>query len=287
MYTQCEFTWAMDVFSMGCLFAYVLSGGVHPFGVEKEDRIVNIKKKQPMSFTIQHLNGVVGAAGVFDLICSMLSFDPEERPTASAVFKDPFFNRVSTLSSSVPPVNEATAASSSTSTLLQTESGNVIFSANLCAFTIIIGYFIADNLNITIKSEPMDDDDSFNSASTPNNRVSYGEPAAKRIKQEEGETRSTTPLLIFAPSPLPNQNIPWTTNSVSSTCQLTSPPCSSSLDATAVTSLLPPSTTQSPSPSSPVALSTSRGDGSLTAPNRLIRILNKLLDLRFDVIFIP
>ena len=127
VYTQCEFTWAMDVFSMGCLFAYVLSGGVHPFGVDKEDKIFNIKKKQPMSFTIQHLNDVAGAADVFDLICSMLSFDPEERPTASAVFKDPFFNRVSTLSSSVPPVNEATAATSSTATPLQTERGNIMF----------------------------------------------------------------------------------------------------------------------------------------------------------------
>ena len=85
IYDCYTFDLAMDVFPLGILFAYVLSGGVHPFGADKEDRIFNIKKKQPMSFTIQHLNGVAGAADVFDLICSMLSFDPEERPMASAV----------------------------------------------------------------------------------------------------------------------------------------------------------------------------------------------------------
>ena len=85
IYDCYTFDLAMDVFPLGILFAYVLSGGVHPFGVDKEDRIFNIKKKHPMSFTIQHLNDVVGAADVFDLICSMLSFDPEKRPTVSLV----------------------------------------------------------------------------------------------------------------------------------------------------------------------------------------------------------
>ena len=90
--SQKTFTFAMDLFSLGLVFAYVLSGGIHPFGKEKEDRIVKIKKKEPMTFTLKQLVNVDGAEKVFDLICSMLSFDPEERPTASAVFNDTFFS---------------------------------------------------------------------------------------------------------------------------------------------------------------------------------------------------
>ena len=130
IYSQSNFTFAMDIFSLGILFAYVLSRGVHPFGSEKEDRIFNIKRKQPMSFTIQHLKDVVEAADIFDLICSMLSFDPEERPTSSAVLNNPFFNRVFTLPSSVPIVHETTDdAPSSTITPTQTTeiSGNTIY----------------------------------------------------------------------------------------------------------------------------------------------------------------
>ena len=85
------FTPLMDIFSLGLLYVFVLSRGLHAFGVEKEDRIVNIKKRQPMTLTIQQLKNVVRAAEVFKLICKMLSFDPEQRPIATAVLNDAFF----------------------------------------------------------------------------------------------------------------------------------------------------------------------------------------------------
>ena len=139
----------MDIFSLGILFAYVLSRGIHPFGSEKEDRIFNIKRKQPMSFTIQHLKDVVEAADIFDLICSMLSFDPEERPTSSAVLNDPFFNRVFTLPSSVPIVYETTDdATSSTITPTQTAelSSNTIYhSLFILQFCATTNKFVIDS----------------------------------------------------------------------------------------------------------------------------------------------
>ena len=88
------FTKAMDVFALGLVFAFVLTGGIHAFGTEKEEIVLNIKKKKPMSFTIQQLKDATdgAAAGIYELISSMLSFNPEERPSATGVFNYTFFN---------------------------------------------------------------------------------------------------------------------------------------------------------------------------------------------------
>ena len=87
IYNQQEicFTFAMDVFSLGLVFAYVLSGGIHAFGSDKESRVFNLKKKLPMTITIQNLKDVVGAEKMFDLIKMMLSYNHEERPSVTAV----------------------------------------------------------------------------------------------------------------------------------------------------------------------------------------------------------
>ena len=49
----------MNVFSLGLVFAYVLSG-VHPFGSTKEDRILNMKNKRAMTMTVGQLFGKLG-----------------------------------------------------------------------------------------------------------------------------------------------------------------------------------------------------------------------------------
>ena len=90
-----SFTFSMDIFSLGLIFSYVLSGGFHAFGSSKEERVIRIKMKQPMILQIEHLMGVVGVAGVYELICAMLSFNPEERPRASTVLNYTFLHRQS------------------------------------------------------------------------------------------------------------------------------------------------------------------------------------------------
>lgn len=92
---ECEtYIPSMDLFSLGLLFAILLTG-VHAFGIEKEDRIFNIKKKKPMILTLQQLQGVAGATDIYNLIRSMLCFVPEERPTATAVLNSSFFSHPS------------------------------------------------------------------------------------------------------------------------------------------------------------------------------------------------
>lgn len=83
-------TRAIDIFSLGCVFYYVLTHGGHPFDKNgKFMREANIVKGQ---FDLQELNRLGDYAfEAKDLIRSMLALDPRQRPDASAVLMHPFF----------------------------------------------------------------------------------------------------------------------------------------------------------------------------------------------------
>lgn len=83
-------TRAIDIFSLGLVFFYVLTKGSHPY--DKGDRYmreVNIRKG---SFDLGKLD-VLGdyTQEARDVIERMLSFEPSDRPTAKDVMKHPFF----------------------------------------------------------------------------------------------------------------------------------------------------------------------------------------------------
>ncbi|CUS23526.1 LAQU0S10e02454g1_1 [Lachancea quebecensis] len=84
-------TRAIDIFSMGCVFYYVLSKGSHPFG-DKYSRDSNILKE---SWCLDDINkslkdrcSVIEAK---DLITQMISNNPGKRPAASQLIKHPIF----------------------------------------------------------------------------------------------------------------------------------------------------------------------------------------------------
>ncbi|CAN8002906.1 unnamed protein product, partial [Ixodes hexagonus] len=78
-------TKAVDVFSLGCVFYYVLSGGRHPFG-DPLERQANIKHGR-------HTLTDVGSHGPVaqSLIEQMLRTESAERPSVAAVDKHPVF----------------------------------------------------------------------------------------------------------------------------------------------------------------------------------------------------
>lgn len=76
-----------DIFSYGCVFYYVLSGGLHPFG-DSFRRQGNILAGQ---YKLDKLNYLENEYEARDLLKQMLNVNPVERPNASTILKHPFF----------------------------------------------------------------------------------------------------------------------------------------------------------------------------------------------------
>ncbi|XP_041077128.1 serine/threonine-protein kinase/endoribonuclease IRE1-like isoform X1 [Polyodon spathula] len=81
-------TYAVDIFSAGCLFYYVVSEGSHPFGKSLQ-RQANILLGIYVldQFQPDNHEGLVAN----ELIQQMISMDPRKRPSAECVLKHPFF----------------------------------------------------------------------------------------------------------------------------------------------------------------------------------------------------
>ncbi|XP_062143490.1 serine/threonine-protein kinase/endoribonuclease IRE1a-like isoform X2 [Alnus glutinosa] len=77
-------TRAVDLFSLGCVIFFCITGGRHPFGNHLE-RDINIVKNQMDLFLVEHIPEAL------DLISRLLNPDPELRPKASAVLHHPLF----------------------------------------------------------------------------------------------------------------------------------------------------------------------------------------------------
>ena len=84
----------VDIFPLGCVFAYTLTdGGKHPFGdddpIRRQIRIID---HEPILLTIEDLKKPYANDDVaFELIRSLVQMDPENRPTAYEVLNHPFF----------------------------------------------------------------------------------------------------------------------------------------------------------------------------------------------------
>ncbi|SCU82252.1 LANO_0B05600g1_1 [Lachancea nothofagi CBS 11611] len=84
-------TRAIDIFSMGCVFYYVLSKGDHPFG-DRYSRDGGILKAEycldGINKSLRDRYAIIEAT---DLITQMISSQPDKRPTAARVLKHPLF----------------------------------------------------------------------------------------------------------------------------------------------------------------------------------------------------
>ncbi|KAH9818553.1 serine/threonine-protein kinase/endoribonuclease IRE1-like [Teratosphaeria destructans] len=82
---------AADIFSLGCLFFWVLTDGIHPYEDEngwQQLRELNIKRDNKKMGALERWND---AYEPMQLITSMLEHRPEHRPTALQVLNHPFF----------------------------------------------------------------------------------------------------------------------------------------------------------------------------------------------------
>ncbi|PWA21291.1 hypothetical protein CCH79_00018427 [Gambusia affinis] len=81
-------TSAVDVFSAGCVFYYVVSRGQHPFGEALRRQVNILSGEYSLSHFMDDIHDDVIAK---DLIEQMISVDPESRPSTACVLKHPFF----------------------------------------------------------------------------------------------------------------------------------------------------------------------------------------------------
>ena len=83
---------AVDIFSLGCVFFFVLTGGCHPFDDSEgwiQLRELNVKKGKANFSPLQNLGD--DAEEPMHLISQMLAHRPECRPSARQVLQHPFF----------------------------------------------------------------------------------------------------------------------------------------------------------------------------------------------------
>ena len=81
---------SFDLFSLGCLFVYVSSNGLHPFGTDPASRIRN---RQPMMLILGQMATSLLKASFLALGAQMLDFDSKMRPSANAVHNHPIFHQ--------------------------------------------------------------------------------------------------------------------------------------------------------------------------------------------------
>ncbi|KAK4493375.1 hypothetical protein RD792_017725, partial [Penstemon davidsonii] len=77
-------TRAVDLFSLGCVLFFCITGGRHPFG-NRLERDVNISKNKVDLFLVEHIPEAV------DLFLRLLDPDAESRPKAIEVLSHPLF----------------------------------------------------------------------------------------------------------------------------------------------------------------------------------------------------
>jgi len=93
LYRSMRYDYKVDIFPLGCIFGYVLSGGKHPFGDHPIKRSFMIMEKMPIQMTAEDLKEPHANSSVaLELIQSMLDMIPARRPTADQILEHPFFN---------------------------------------------------------------------------------------------------------------------------------------------------------------------------------------------------
>jgi len=103
-----RFDFKVDVWALGCIFGYTLSGGKHPYG-DGIKRLLLITGKEAMVLVQGDLKEPYSreSDGAFELIRSMLEMEPINRPTAREVLESVFFVAVYTSPSLQYHTNES------------------------------------------------------------------------------------------------------------------------------------------------------------------------------------
>jgi len=99
VYELARFDFSVDMFAFGCIFGYTLSeGNQHPFGNDCNERILRIKRKEPMLMVRENLKKPYCDETAFELIQKMLNMDHAIRPTIAEIESTSTFFFIDTVS---------------------------------------------------------------------------------------------------------------------------------------------------------------------------------------------
>ena len=83
-------TYYLDIFSIGLLFGFVLTGGQHMFGKSNREAIDRIKGNKKMKKEVEEQLQKVSCEAL-SLIKMMVNSQPNERPKTEKILSDPYF----------------------------------------------------------------------------------------------------------------------------------------------------------------------------------------------------
>lgn len=89
---------SFDIFSLGCIFGFIVSNGINPFGINSVSRINN---RQSMTLTLGKMAICVQDVELFQLISKMVLFEDSQRPTAYQVSQFVFMRQKRALENGV------------------------------------------------------------------------------------------------------------------------------------------------------------------------------------------
>lgn len=88
----------IDIFPLGCLFGYTLTGGKHIFGDNPLRQQIRIEDKLPMILVLEDLEPhLKDATSAFELIKSMAEIEASKRPTAEEVLNHSYFTSLNSV----------------------------------------------------------------------------------------------------------------------------------------------------------------------------------------------
>lgn len=92
LYNSARYDFKVDIFSLGCVFAYTLTRGQHPFGNDQYERMLRIKNRRPMILKKADLKKTsCDDRLAFALIRAMVNMDPSDRPTVIEILNHDYF----------------------------------------------------------------------------------------------------------------------------------------------------------------------------------------------------
>lgn len=94
LYNSARYDFKVDIFPLGCVFAYTLTRGQHPFGNDQYERMLRIKNREPMLLVQGDLKKTSCHDRLaFALIRAMVNMDPAARPHVNDILNHEFFLR--------------------------------------------------------------------------------------------------------------------------------------------------------------------------------------------------